>query len=121
MSWQDLPGAPAPGTPVCHLDDITPGRHHTLELNGFPLLLIRNGNGLLGYVNLCPHQYLPLDFHGPHILSADGESLICSAHQARFDARTGAVTGGPAPCGLDGVPLEITGDLVRIGNTQSHH
>ena len=104
MSWQDLSTAPAPGTVICDLDQVEGVA--AFDLNGFPLLVIRDADGLRGFVNLCPHQYLPLDFHGDRVLSADGARLICSSHQAQFDTVTGEVCAGPACCGLDSVPLQ---------------
>ncbi len=114
MSWQDLSTAPAPGTVICDTDRVK--GVCALDLDGFPLLLIRDAAGLRGFVNLCPHQYLPLDFHGDRILSADGARLICSSHQAQFDAVTGEVCAGPADCGLDSVPLrEQNGKILIAG------
>lgn len=103
MSWQDLSTAPASGTVVCESHEVESVR--TFDLDGFPLLVIRDSSGLRGFLNLCPHQFLPLDRRGGRILSADGGRLICSSHQAQFDVESGAVLGGPAPCGLDPVPL----------------
>ncbi|SDD42757.1 Ferredoxin subunit of nitrite reductase or a ring-hydroxylating dioxygenase [Paracoccus isoporae] len=112
MSWQDISTAPAPGTVVCKIDEVEGVK--ALDLAGFPLLVVRDADGLRGFVNLCPHQYLPLDYQGTRILSADGARLICSSHQAQFDCRTGAVIAGPAGCGLDPVPLRQEADRVVI-------
>ncbi len=104
MSWRDISTAPAPGTVVCETEQGEGVR--AFDLSGFPLLVIRDEAGLRGFVNLCPHQYLPLDYRGDRILSADGARLICSSHQAQFDTLTGEVCAGPAGCGLDLVPLQ---------------
>lgn len=103
MSWRDISTAPDPGTVVCDADQVEGVR--AFDLSGFPLLVIRDRAGLRGFVNLCPHQYLPLDYRGAQILSADGGRLICTSHQAQFDALTGEVCAGPASCGLMVVPL----------------
>lgn len=104
MSWRDFSTAPQPGTVVCELAEVEGVR--AFDLSGFPLLIIRDADGLRGFVNLCPHQYLPLDYRGDQLLSADGARLICTSHQAQFDARTGEVCAGPASCGLTVVPLQ---------------
>lgn len=110
MSWRDLPGAPALGTEIC-ASDIE--GVHAFDIAGFPLLVIRDAAGLRGFVNLCPHQYLPLDHRGGSLLSADGRRLICSSHQAQFDSLTGEVCAGPATCGLDPISLsERKGKIV---------
>lgn len=117
MAWTDYSSAPDPGTPVAPLSQI--GGATTLMLTGergdFPLLLVRVGDRVHGYVNACPHQYLPLDYRGPRILSADGARLMCTGHGAQFDAATGAPVSG-ADCALDPVPLVVQGDLVLIGD-----
>jgi nitrite reductase/ring-hydroxylating ferredoxin subunit len=41
-------------------------------------------NELAAFVNQCPHMGLPLETFPDKFLSADGQSLICSAHGARF-------------------------------------
>ncbi|AXC49203.1 (2Fe-2S)-binding protein [Paracoccus suum] len=113
MSWRDWPRAPAAGTILCPLAAVAPTA--SLDLDGFPVLLVQGAGGLAGYVNACPHQYLPLDFHGPNVLSEDGARLICSAHQACFDARDGALICGPADDGLEALPLALIDGMVVIG------
>ena len=112
MSWQDLSTAPAPGAVVCDLVEAEGVK--ALDLAGFPLLVIRDADGLRGFVNLCPQQYLPLDYHGDRLLSADGARLICTSHQAQFDVLTGEVCAGPADCGLDAVPLQEQNGKILI-------
>ncbi|WP_445156996.1 Rieske (2Fe-2S) protein [Halomonas sp. E14] len=112
QGWQQYRSAPAPGTRLVRLDELAPGTTLSLTLQGeqgsFPLLLVRLDDTLLGYVNACPHQYLPLDQRGPRILSQDGESLRCTNHAATFATRTGEGTGGlGVGCALDPVPLSV--------------
>ncbi|MFV0303533.1 MAG: Rieske (2Fe-2S) protein [Paracoccus sp. (in: a-proteobacteria)] len=116
MAWTDYSTAPDPGTPVATLDDLTGARTLLLDTGRgeFPLLLVRAGETVHAYVNACPHQYLPLDYRGSRILSADGARLICTGHGAMFDAATGAPLGG-ADCALDRVPVVIEDGIIRIG------
>ena len=115
MSWTDYSTAPDPGTPVAALADVTGARTLTLTTvrGEFPLLLVRAGRRVHAYVNACPHQYLPLDYRGPQILSADGARLMCTGHGAMFDAATGEPVSG-ADCALDRVPVVIEGDMIVI-------
>ncbi|MDC8805403.1 Rieske 2Fe-2S domain-containing protein [Halomonas pacifica] len=112
-AWQSYRSAPPPGTPVIEAAALRPGSSRCLSVEShkgrFPLLLVRLADGRpRAYVNACPHQYLPLDQQGPRVLSEDGRQLICSSHQARFCAESGAGLGGPgAGDGLDAVPLEV--------------
>ncbi|MBU3030535.1 Rieske (2Fe-2S) protein [Paracoccus marinaquae] len=116
MSWTDYSSAPAPGTPICAEAGITAVHPLTIrsERGEFPLILLRDGDKLRAYVNACPHQYLPLNYRGEQLLSADGAMLLCTNHGARFDISTGRVIEG-ADCGLDPVPVSIAEGMVVIG------
>lgn len=114
MSWRDFPRAPAPGTVLCRRDAVAGAL--SLNLNGFPVLVVESPAGLRAYVNACPHQFLPLDHRAPGVLSADGARLICSSHQAMFDAATGEVLGGPAPDCLDVIPLCLRDGILHIAS-----
>ena len=116
MAWTDYFSAPAPGTPVCdaaQVGDVL-SLSVTTDRGAFPMLVLRAGGALRAYVNACPHQYLPLDYRGDRLVSADGTMLMCSAHGARFDILTGAAVAG-ADCGLDAVPVRIVEGMVVIG------
>ena len=117
MSWTDYSSAPAPGTSLCPEAEVTGARTMTVttERGDFPLLLVRTDLGVKAYVNACPHQYLPLDYRGQQILSADGTRLLCTSHGAAFDAATGeGVAGEGLGCALDAVPLEVRDGQVLI-------
>lgn len=115
MAWTDYSSAPVAGTELCRLDQIEGVLSLTVESEkgAFPMLVARFGEGVRAYVNACPHQFLPLDYHGNQILSADGTRLLCTAHGASFDIDTGAPFEG-ADCELDAVPVEIVDGVVRI-------
>jgi len=116
MAWTDFSSAPDRGTPVCKVTDVseTLTVMVTTHKGEFPLLLVSVASGLKGYVNACPHQYLPLDYRGKQLLSADGAKLMCTAHGASFVAETGEAIAG-ANCALDAVPLDIHGGMIVIG------
>ncbi|MDX5350081.1 MAG: Rieske 2Fe-2S domain-containing protein [Paracoccaceae bacterium] len=115
MAWTDYSSAPAPGTRICAASEITAVHSLTVttERGSFPLLVLRDGAEIRAYVNACPHQYLPLDYRGTTLLSADGTRLLCTAHGASFDKTTGAVIEG-ADCGLDPVPVTRNGEHLVI-------
>jgi nitrite reductase/ring-hydroxylating ferredoxin subunit len=103
LHWADFPDAPAPGTilcPVTMANGVT-----SLLLGDFPVLLVQDAHGTRAFVNACPHQFLPLDLRG-NVLGAGGVQLICSNHDATFDARTGQGTAGfGLGCALSPLPL----------------
>lgn len=116
MSWTDYRSAPAPGTVICPQDQVQGVQALTVETEKgkFPLLLAATDQGIRAYVNACPHQYLPLNYRGDQMLSADGTKLMCTAHGARFDIHSGQVVEG-ADCGLDPVPVRVEGAMLVIG------
>lgn len=106
--WQSLIGAPPPGTRVCPAADLGDGVLSLVletEAGAFPLLVLRADGTPRAWFNACPHQYLPLDYRSPNILSADRRTLICSVHQARFDAVTGEECEPQYGCALEPVPV----------------
>jgi nitrite reductase/ring-hydroxylating ferredoxin subunit len=75
------------------------------------VLVVRRGAELRAYLDLCPHQYLPLTWRGGRVLSADGERLRCSNHGAEFAVEDGRGISGPgSACGLTPVPLRVEPD-----------
>lgn len=115
QAWQQYRSAPALGTRLAQLDEIPIGGSHSVTLEGekgsFPLLLVRLEGAVYGYVNACPHQFLPLDQRGSRILSQDGEVLRCTNHAATFSTRTGeGLSGHGEGCALDPVPLSVNDD-----------
>jgi nitrite reductase/ring-hydroxylating ferredoxin subunit len=83
------------------------------------LLVVRRGDKLVGYLDSCPHQHLPLTQRGRRVLSADGLRLRCTNHGAEFAAADGRALGGPAGgCGLTAVAVEAGADgIVRAAET----
>ncbi len=116
-AWKDFPGAPVPGTVICAEDQLPQQGVKGIDLAGFPLLLVASVDGLRAFVNACPHQYLPLDWRGAGLLSADGQTLRCSNHGWGFDAETGqGVDGGAEGCALDPVPVTLRDGQLFIGD-----
>lgn len=115
MAWTDYSTAPASGTRVCDLDTVgtVTALSVDTEKGAFPMILARDGEQVRAYVNACPHQYLPLNYRGDQLLSADGRMLLCTAHGARFDLSNGEAIDG-ADCGLDPVPVAIVEGTVVI-------
>ena len=118
MIWTDLSTAPTLGTCVARAADVTGVAAMTLTTaaGDFPLLLVRRGDQVIAFVNMCPHQFLPLDYRARQILSADGQKLMCSAHGAMFDAGTGEGIGGEGlGCRLITVPVSQVSGRIVIG------
>jgi toluene monooxygenase system ferredoxin subunit len=97
------------------LDDLWEDEILRVDVLGEPVLLVHlTGGALRAYQGNCPHQQLSLD---------DGEwdpdegQLVCSGHHWRFDLVEG-VGINPAGCRLYAYPVELDGDVVRVGVPQ---
>lgn len=117
MAWQDYSSAPESGTFIRNIKDISDAVivMITTAKGEFPLLLVKTATAIKAYVNACPHQYLPLDYLGKQVLSADGTKLLCTAHGAIFDAATGDAIAGDE-CALEAVPVEISEGAIKVGH-----
>ena len=114
-AWKSYRGAPSVGTVLCRKNAAEEGTVVCLEIDGFPILLVQQGEKLRAYVNACPHQFLPLDHKGNRLLSEDGKVIRCTNHGAGFSVETGeGIEGlGIGEC-LDSIPVVISGDAVVI-------
>jgi nitrite reductase/ring-hydroxylating ferredoxin subunit len=122
-AWRQNHGAPAPGTSLGPLCGIAEGEAREFRFGEgrriFSMLVVRHRDQPRAYVNACPHVFLPLTWRSDRVLSADGERLICSNHQAEFRVADGSIVTGPAEpgCALTPVPVHVdaTGALVIGG------
>jgi nitrite reductase/ring-hydroxylating ferredoxin subunit len=83
---------------LCRLDDIPDGQAIAVDamLPGGPenLIVLRIGEAVHAYLNVCPHAGRRLDWAPGKFLLSKG-ALICAAHGASFTATTGGCVGGP--------------------------
>ncbi len=57
--------------------------------------VVRRGEQIFAYANVCPHQRHPLDFPADRFLIEDGRLIRCASHGALFVAETGLCVAGP--------------------------
>ena len=93
------PAKPAPGTPLCQLDELAdPGAKGFRFRQGdalFAGFVVRKGDEVRGFVDACPHTGQPLSLFGDRYLTRDGKKLLCTGHGALFRPEDGACTAGP--------------------------
>jgi nitrite reductase/ring-hydroxylating ferredoxin subunit len=58
------------------------------------LILLRHGDQVLGYLNVCPHAGRRLDYAPGKFLLKD-DMLICAVHGATFERLGGLCVAGP--------------------------
>lgn len=101
--WNELPN----GTPVEVEADID-GEVESL-------VLLRAGDAVRAWLNVCPHAGRRLDWApGKFLLSRDGH-LVCAAHGASFELEGGTCVAGPCRGdALRAVAVRVEGDVVRL-------
>jgi nitrite reductase/ring-hydroxylating ferredoxin subunit len=99
-------------TAVGRLEDFpdrsaTPIRYHAGQRE-VRVIVVRRDDQLVGYLDECPHMFLPLTQRSRRVLSADGERLRCTNHGAEFAVGDGRALSGPVDgCGLTPVAIEV--------------
>jgi nitrite reductase/ring-hydroxylating ferredoxin subunit len=105
--------------PLCRLLDIPDGGATSVDAllaDGVQsLILLRDGEQVRGYLNVCPHAGRRLDYAPGKFLLKD-DTLICAVHGATFQRQAGLCVAGPCSGGsLRAVALRIEGDEVWLG------
>lgn len=122
IDWRALPNAPAPGTRLGVLEDFLPGEIREFCFPGaaanaaFRLLVYRHGDDLLGYLNQCPHHWLPMNRDDGTFLKWSAHEIMCRHHSAVFDlVNAGSCRMGPCQgSNLVPVPLAVVAGCVEV-------
>lgn len=74
-----------------------PGVRFEVERGGkrVPAFAIRADGVVRGYVNVCAHQGLELDWTPLKFFDDEGRHLTCTAHGALYEPADGRCAGGP--------------------------
>jgi len=117
--WRMRPRAPAWGTVLGPLDDIRDGAGKEFRFGrgkgAFSMFVVRRGQAVWGYFNLCPHFSLPLNYRAEQFTNEEGSLIRCSMHFAEFRFDDGfCVAGAAEDCYLDPVPLTVADGEIRI-------
>lgn len=84
---------------LCALDDIpdNTGRGFLANVGGEPrpLVVVRRGRRVYGYLNTCPHRGTTLDWIEDRFMDSAGEYLRCATHDAKFRVEDGFCVSGP--------------------------
>lgn len=77
------------------------------------LFLVRSGSLITAFRDRCPHvDGVALPFMKDRYLDMSGNFIVCAAHGARFNKRTGECIAGPCLGKfLEPVPVTVTEDL----------
>ncbi|MFG1461896.1 Rieske 2Fe-2S domain-containing protein [Xanthobacter sp. DSM 24535] len=89
---------------ICSMSDIPSQRAAGFNLmvvdeNGnsrpYPIIVVRWGRQVFGYVNKCPHDGVNLDWERNQFLDPNGIRIMCGKHGALFELGTGNCVDGP--------------------------
>ena len=98
----------------------TPSRHEIVRARtdawdradakpvGAVWLVRRDATRVDAYSAVCPHLGCPIDFHAGRRL------FTCPCHESAFAQKDGRRLKGPAPRGLDPLPVEVKGGRVSV-------
>jgi len=104
---------------LCRLADLPPqgSRGFRLGRGEWPLrgFVVRLDDGVRAYVNRCAHRDNPLNYMPHEFLTSDGSLILCHAHGALFEKRTGYCIAGPCSgLSLIGLPVRIDSGYVLL-------
>ena len=111
---------PPPGHVLGPLADITAGAAGLFEFRdghtrGSRSSCLRQGDGVVGYVNDCPHRHLPLDGMPGRFLTREGTLIQCVNHGAKFRIEDGVCIDGPClGAGLTPVAVAVEDGAVVL-------
>jgi nitrite reductase/ring-hydroxylating ferredoxin subunit len=81
----------------------------------FPIIVVRWGRQVFGYLNKCPHDGVNLDWERNQFLDPNGIRLMCGKHGALFELGTGNCVDGPCKGrSLTPVALSVIDDDICV-------
>lgn len=109
---------------ICGMSDIPSRKARGFQLvrlaadgsrRPFPIIVVRWGRQVFGYVNKCPHHGVNLDWERNQFLDPDGVRLMCGKHGAAFELGTGMCVDGPCKGrSLEPVALTVLDDEICV-------
>ena len=88
---------------ICRMADIPSQRARGFQLvivgddgghRPWPIIIVRWGRQVFGYLNKCPHDGVNLDWEHNQFLDPNGIRLMCGKHGSLFELGTGACVDG---------------------------
>ena len=80
----------------------------TITLGDYEIkvIVVRQGDSVYCYHNICPHTGVNLDWVADQFLDADGDFILCANHGALFRIEDGRCVSGPC-FGQNLLPLKV--------------
>ena len=81
----------------------------------FSMFVVRTGDAVHAYVNICPHFGIPLNDRKPTFLTDDRSRIRCTTHFSEYRFEDGyGVAGLGEGCWLDPVPVSVVDGMIVI-------
>src|SRR5687768_14657019 len=104
--FEDYPGD---WTPVVPESELAGGEPHRAEVDGVPVMVVRDGGNVYALADRCSHRGGPL---------SDGEvadgCVTCPWHGSRFRLSDGSVERGPAAYPQPALEVRVTDGMVEV-------
>ncbi|MEP7240481.1 MAG: Rieske 2Fe-2S domain-containing protein [Devosia sp.] len=119
LLWRTRPRAPMPGAVLGPLEDIPDGEAKEYVFGRgttvFSMFVVRSGETVHGYLNLCPHYSQPLNYRAGQFLNEDRTRIRCTMHFSEFRIEDGfGLAGAGINCWLDPVPVHVADQQIVI-------
>jgi nitrite reductase/ring-hydroxylating ferredoxin subunit len=111
-----------PGAKLGYLEGIPDGEAREFVFGRgttvFSMFVVRRGQQVFGYLNLCPHYSSRLNCREEaQFLNSDRTRIQCTAHFTEFRIEDGyGVDGAAEGCWLDPVPVHVEDGMIVISN-----
>jgi len=98
---------------VARSGDIPLGDMKQFEVGPARIVIAHTDDGFFAVADVCTHDSAPISDG-----EIDGGEVVCMRHGARFDLKSGVVTGPPALVPIDTYEVVVDGDniLVRLND-----
>jgi len=117
---------------LCRVDEIPDGEGVGFSLgqeeadrlsDGHPeIFVVRRGDLVFGYANVCPHLSSPLDWVENQFMTPDKTHIMCATHGARFRIEDGYCVAGPCEGdALIPLPVSVRQGAVMLDAAPSAH
>jgi thiosulfate dehydrogenase [quinone] large subunit len=100
-----------PGTAIASTSALSVGQagQFTDPKSGAPAWLVHlSSTRFAAFSAVCTHAGCTVSFDG------NAMEFVCPCHGGTYDAKTGAVTGGPPPSPLAAIPVQVINGKVRV-------
>jgi len=104
---------------LCRFDELedngSKGFSLRLDSGEWNIFVVRRGDQVYGYRNVCPHRGTNLDWLPDRFMDPDREYIQCATHDALFRVEDGVCVAGPCVGKrLTAVPVSIDDGVVRL-------